>query len=241
MDRLERYLDWVCGRIAGPRELRAHIRRELSDHLLDAAHQHQSAGMSREDAVKKALDDFGAPDDVRADLEQTHGARLSAIVLEKALQWKEKAVKAKWFWKTWAHLALVAVLLMELAFICGATIFILPKFHQFANDVWSPLGAFDAWAIHFLLTVAWFVSNRILVLIVVAAAWTLFEWRVRSENKPFMRFAAIGTAATGLMIVIFLMGMALAITPLIHAPAPAARPQKTATALPTPANPSSPA
>jgi TPR repeat protein len=61
------------------------------------------------------------------------------------------------------------------------------------------------------------------------------------KAAALMRFAAIGTAATGLMIVIFLMGMALAITPLIHAPAPAARPQKTATALPTPANPSSPA
>ena len=31
-------------------------------------------------------------------------------------------------------------------------------------------------------------------------AWGLFEWRVRSENKPFMRLSALGTAALGLTV-----------------------------------------
>jgi hypothetical protein len=39
----------------------------------------------------------------------------------------------------------------------------------------------------------------------------LFEWRVRSENKPFIRLSVLGTAALGMMVGVFLITGALVI------------------------------
>jgi hypothetical protein len=44
-------------------------------------------------------------------------------------------------------------------------------------------------------TLAWWI------ILVLAALWGLFEWRVRGENKPFMRLAALGTAALAMTVV----------------------------------------
>ena len=59
MDRLEQYLDQVCRCIGGPRSMRRHVRQELREHLLDAVAQHRAAGMSEEEAVAHALEEFG--------------------------------------------------------------------------------------------------------------------------------------------------------------------------------------
>src|SRR4051812_23245271 len=107
MDKLEQYLEQVCRGIAGPRSLRQHIRQELREHIRDAAAGHQAAGLSAEESLARALEDFGGPDQVRAELEATHGHRLLTVVVDKTLQWKEKTMKAKWIWSTWAHAALI--------------------------------------------------------------------------------------------------------------------------------------
>src|SRR3982750_674781 len=98
MDKLERYLDQVCRGIAGPRSLRHHIRQELREHLLDAAAEHRRAGLSETQALEKALEDFGGPELVRSELEATHGHRLTAVLIDKAMQWKELTMKSKWLW-----------------------------------------------------------------------------------------------------------------------------------------------
>src|ERR1700761_5444193 len=103
MDKLEHYLDQVCRSIAGPKSLRQHIRQELREHLLDAAAEHKAAGMTEEAALDRALADFGGPEQVRSELEATHGHRLMGVVIDKALQWKERTMKAKWLWMTWAY------------------------------------------------------------------------------------------------------------------------------------------
>ena len=72
MDKLEQYLDRVCRGIGGPRSLRQHIRQELREHLLDAAAEHKRAGLPEEEALARALEDFGGPDQVRSELEATH-------------------------------------------------------------------------------------------------------------------------------------------------------------------------
>ena len=92
MDKLEQYLDQVCRGIAGPRSLRQHVRQELREHLLDAAAAHKAAGMSEEAALARALEDFGGPEQVRAELEATHGHRLLGVVLDKAMQWQERTM-----------------------------------------------------------------------------------------------------------------------------------------------------
>ena len=87
MDKLEHYLDQVCRSIGGPRSLRQHIRQELREHLRDAVAEHRAAGLSEEEALARALADFGGPDQVRSELEATHGYRMMALVIDKAMQW----------------------------------------------------------------------------------------------------------------------------------------------------------
>jgi hypothetical protein len=76
MDKLERYLNDVCRTIGGPVEMREHVWQELREHLLDAVAQHKAAGMSEADAIATALEEFGKPEEVRSDLEATHGQRM---------------------------------------------------------------------------------------------------------------------------------------------------------------------
>jgi hypothetical protein len=47
MEKIERYLDQVCHGIAGPRALRAHIRLELKEHLVEAVARHQGPGFRK--------------------------------------------------------------------------------------------------------------------------------------------------------------------------------------------------
>ncbi|HZU38198.1 MAG TPA: permease prefix domain 1-containing protein, partial [Gemmataceae bacterium] len=86
MGKLEHYLDQVCHGMGGPRSLRQHVRQELREHLLDAAAEHRAAGLSDEEALDRALADFGGPQELRSELEATHGYRLLPVVIDKALQ-----------------------------------------------------------------------------------------------------------------------------------------------------------
>lgn len=219
MDKLERYLDLVCRGIAGPRSLRQHIRQELREHLLDAAAGHKAAGLSEDQAIERALEDFGGPEQVRAELEATHGHRLMGVVIDKAMQWKELTMKSKWFWTTWAHLMLLCVIAAEITLLAGIVVFIVPKMlHMYqegligsdTRDVHNVL----AWGISFLGGLAWWLNNWIWVAAPVALMWGLFEWRVRGEHKPFVRLSAMGLAALGLMVAVGFAASAL-VLPLI--------------------------
>jgi hypothetical protein len=204
MDKLEHYLDQVCRSIGGPRSLRQHIRQELGEHLRDAAAGHRAAGLSEEEALDRAIADFGGPEQVRSELEATHGHRLLAVVIEKAMQWKERTMKAKWLWTTWAYLAVIGLVVLELFFSWFTTIFVLPKMEKLKRD-----GVFhfddQTWpvvskAFSFLNALRWTwetLAGWLILLLVLL--WGLFEWRVRSENKPFMRLAALGTIALVLL------------------------------------------
>src|SRR5207253_7305197 len=134
MDKLEQYLDQVCRSIGGPRSLRQHIRQELGEHLRDAVAEHRAAGMSEPEAIDRALADFGGPEQVRAELEATHGHRLLPVVIDKAMQWKEKTMRSKWLWTTWAYLAVAGVIVLQVAWITFSVIFLVPKFQKLTHD-----------------------------------------------------------------------------------------------------------
>src|SRR6267378_6831633 len=134
MEKLEHYLDQVCRGIGGPRSLRQHVRQELREHLLDAVAEHKAAGLSEEEALGRALADFGGAEQVRSELEATHGHRLMAVVIDKAMQWKEKTMKAKWLWTSWAHIALAGVIALEVLLITFANLFLVPKFQKLLHD-----------------------------------------------------------------------------------------------------------
>ena len=61
------------------RRLREHVRQELRAHLLDAVEQHKTAGLPDDEAVTKAMEEFGRPEDLRPELEATHGHRILAV------------------------------------------------------------------------------------------------------------------------------------------------------------------
>jgi hypothetical protein len=216
MDKLEHYLDQICRSIGGPKSLRQHVRRELREHLLDAAAEHRAAGMSEEEALDRAMLDFGGPEEVRLGLEETHGHRLLPVVIDKAMQWKERTMRAKWLWMTWAHLALAGVIVLEVMWLTFANMFLVPRFQKLKR-----FGVIDP-AILEEERITWMASfldglNEVgrrytpWLLLSAAVVCGLFEWRVRSENKSFIRLSAWGTAAVGLMVAGILTAASLVI------------------------------
>lgn len=235
MDKLERYLDQICRSIGGSRELRQHIRQELREHLLDAAAQHKAAGLPEEEALARALEDFGGPEQVRSELEATHGHRLLPVVIDKAMQWKERTMRAKWLWTTWAHLAVVGVVVVQIFFFTFAQMFYVPKLRKIQRGGWLAIDDINApamaWLDSWLRGLEWVADHVVWCGLAVVAVWGLFEWRVRSENKSFMRLSGLGMAALGLMVAAGIVMSALVIPFELGMPAmvsisePAAREQ----------------
>lgn len=204
--------------------MRQHIRQELREHLMDAIAQRKAAGASDEEALDGALREFGRPEEVRSELEATHGHRLTAVLIDKAIQWQEKTMRAKWLWLTWAYLGLVLVVALEVLFITYTVMFIVPKFKKLLRDgVLDPAIIEEQginWMPSFLSNLAEFTGGYTTPLaFFTVVAWGLFEWRIRSENKSLMRLSALGTVAVVLMIVVWLASASLVICFCLGIPA----------------------
>jgi hypothetical protein len=224
MDKLEHYLDKVCRSIGGSKSLRRHVRQELREHLLDAAAQYRAAGLSEEEALDRAVHDFGGPEEVRSGLEEAHGHRLLPVLIDKAMQWKERTMRAKWLWATWAHLALAGVIGLAVLWLTFANVFLVPRFHKLVRD-----GLIDP-AVLEEQGVTWMASfldgldelgghYTTWLLLAVAVASGLFEWRVRGENKSLIRLSAWGTVAVGLLVAGVLTAGSLVIPYMLAMPA----------------------
>jgi hypothetical protein len=222
MNKLEHYLDQVCRGLGGPRAMRQHIRAELRGHLLDAVAEHRAAGLSEADALDRALEDFGGPEQVRAELEATHGHRLLPVLIDKALAWKEKTLKTKWLWMTWTYLAVVFLVVLEVLFIGFAATFLFPKMWKLRADGWIRVdemaGTLLERMFSFIRGVEWALTHLWWWLLLLATGWGLFEWRVRSENKPFMRLSFLGTLALALLVVVVLISLSVSIPPMAGLP-----------------------
>lgn len=221
MDKLEQYLDQVCRSIGGPRSLRQHVRQELRLHVRDAAAEHQAAGLSEEEALNRALEDFGGPEQVRSELEATHGYRLLPVLIDKTMQWKEMSMKAKWLWTSWAYVAAASVIVLEVLWLTFAVMFLVPKFQLF-HSRWLSYDELSitstAWMASFLEGLMRVGDNTTWLLLLAIMSWGLFEWRVHSENKPFMRLSALGTLAVGLTVVSALTAGSLIIPMFVGLP-----------------------
>ena len=199
------------------------MRQELRAHLLDAVEQHKTAGLTDEEAVTKAMEEFGRPEDLRPELEATHGHRMLAVLIDRALQWKERTMRAKWMWSSWAYLTLSLVVALELLFIAFNVYFIIPKFQGLLFDGFID-GQFlrklgNSWMLAFLERLETVETNHgWSILLAAAAAIGLFEWRVKGENKSLMRFSALGTSALGLFLVVIMMTVSLVVTFCLAAP-----------------------
>lgn len=224
MDKLEHYLDQICRSIGGPKSLRQHVRQELREHLLDAAAEHRAAGLSEEAALDRAMQDFGGPEEVRSGLEEAHGYRLLPVVIDKAMQWKERTMRAKWLWMTWAHLALAGLIALEVLWLTFAVIFLVPKFQVLVRHGMIDPAILEeqgiSWVVSFLERLS-FVGGHYTtwLLLLTIAVCGLFEWRVRSENKSFIRLSVWGTVAIALMVFGILTAASLVIPYQLAAPA----------------------
>lgn len=225
MEKLEHYLDQVCRGIAGPRSLRQHVRQELREHLLDAVAVHRAAGLSEDQALEKALDDFGGPEHVRGEWETLHGRRLLTTVVDKSLDWKERTMKARWLWSTSAHFSLAGVIVFELAILAWSMVFIVPAYvrdreYRLFRGPTAPVQEYLDRADTCLTAVVRLADNVVsywfLWFALFAAAWGTFEWRVRSENKSLMRLSAMGLAALVLAATVSLSAASL-MTPYVVA------------------------
>src|SRR5215469_11703782 len=223
MKKLEQYLDQVCRSIGGTRALRQHVRQELREHLLDSVAQHKAAGLPEEAALEQALEEFGQAEEVRSELEATHGQRLLAVVIEKAMLWQEKTMKAKWLWTTWAYLALGLVIVLQTLFLVFTNLMIVPRFELLVRHGFVDPAVLEqndwSWTRTWLLNLHDLTGHHTtLVLLLAAVAIGIFEWRVRSENKSFMRVAALGTVAVTLMIVVAFMAGSMLVAFELGAP-----------------------
>lgn len=224
MNKLEHYLQQVCRSMGGPKALREHVRQELREHLLDAISQHQTAGLSEQQAIDRALAEFGTPETVRSELEATHGHRMMlAMVIDKAMEWKEKTMKAKWLWATWTYLMVVGIIVLEILFTFFCMLYVLPKIKKLKND-----GMFMAdenskslinWMFDFVWGWATFIDQWMWwVILFLLSLWGLFEWRVKSENKTFMRLSVLCSLALGLAVVVTIMSASMVLPFLVTMP-----------------------
>ena len=219
MDKLEQYLDRVCRGLGGPRPLRAHLRQELGEHLRDAVERYVESGLPPDDALNRALEDFGGPEQVNAELQSAHGQRLTSVLIDKALQWKETTMKAKFIWTTWAHLAVAAVIAIQVVFISASMVFVMPKSKQIVQDAGASLESILPGSHAFLGAVEWTYRYFWLVVILLLVIGYLFERRVRSENKTFMRLTAWGTLALGLTAAAIATAAVMILPVLVAVPA----------------------
>src|SRR5262249_43604722 len=153
----------------------------------------------------------------------THGHRLMPVVIDKAMQWKEKTMRAKWLWMSWTYVAVVGVVALQILFLAFSAVYLVPKLKKIRSDGWLEdafsEGPMMQWLYSFLDRVGWAVEHATWPLLGLAALWGLFEWRVRSENKPFMRLSALGTGAVALMVVVMLVAGALVLPFMMGFPA----------------------
>ena len=82
------YLHDLDRALVGPRRVKAGLIREADDHLTDASEAYADAGYDSDDAVARALDDFGPVDEIAAAFQTTlavAASRRTACILLGAL------------------------------------------------------------------------------------------------------------------------------------------------------------
>ncbi len=222
MDKVEQYLDRICRSIGGPRALRQHIRQELREHLRDAAAEYRRTGLSEEEALDRALADFGGPEEVRSELEAMHGHRLLPVLIDRAMEWKERTMRARWLWTTWAYLTVGAVVVVNVLFFGFSVNFLIPKLEKMKASGWLVNDSPDGPSLDRLFELLGYVQRAWEHIewwfVLLLAGWGLFEWRVRSENKTLMRLGGLGTLGVGLTLATAVTGVLLALPFMIGLP-----------------------
>jgi hypothetical protein len=148
--------------------------------------------------------------------------RIMVAVIDEAELCKESTMKTKWLWKSWTHLVLVAIVAVEVFSINFALLYIVPRFRRFHKEGWLDFDRSEStlsWVPSFWRSLYWLEDYALWLIIAGLLIWALFEWRVRGENKSFIRLSALGTAALALTVPFVLTAAALVLPVMFGLPA----------------------
>lgn len=186
MNEIERFLNQACGSVGGTPSLRRHLREELRAHLMEMVQNHVAAGMAQEEAVRKALEEFGQPQEVRDGLEEVYGRRVTALLIEKAMEWREKTMKAEWKWSFAAQTMLLLAGAVLVFYLCSVLMFIVPVVVEMYHSVAVTVP-------HYLQRIIWLTRFWqhlwYLWITPLALGYGLFEWKCKSDSKAQIRLA----------------------------------------------------
>jgi hypothetical protein len=202
MEQIERYVKEVCRGLRVPASLRQHIGEELRAHLLESVQAHVDAGMPEEEAVASALAEFGQADMVGGELKAVYGGGLLTLLIQGAMDWRERTMKTVWKWGFVAHVALVTVLAVGYLALVGWVRFVIPILVQGYGELNAPLTHVGGLGPGLIRFCAFLAGTWWLWPILLALGWGVFEWRCRSENKEAIRFAAGAVACLATMVVV---------------------------------------
>jgi len=208
MNDIERFLDQACCGVGGSPDLRRHLRGELREHLTEEIERKIEGGMTREEATRQAIEEFGDPVMIREGLQTVHGRRVTALLIEKSMAWREKTMKNGWKWSFIAHVALVLTIAAEVYLAIAVMTYLFPSMRAIHEHLGTPIfGYLDVvgglWAA-FLFDYLW-VPCLMVALLGVA----FFEWKYRGQNKSMVRLAGLSLVSS-----VAFMGMAAICVPL---------------------------
>ena len=183
MNDIDRYLDQACRQVNGPDSLRAHLRKELKEHLEEAIDALVSEGMSTDDATAKAIEDLGDPEIVRDGMESVYGPGVTSLFVEQAIKWKDRR------WHIYAQIGLGLTIVLAIFLVWLVPVKIMPLTGKIYDDRGLELPGFMQATISVLEHVFDFgvEYHWYLLLIPPAAVVCFFEWKCKSENKTSIR------------------------------------------------------
>ena len=177
MNDIDRYLDQACRQVNGPDSLRAHLRKELKEHLEEAIDALVAEGMSTDDATTKAIEDLGDPEIVRDGMESVYGTGVTSLFVELAVKWNDKR------WHRLAQFVLATITILSISFVGFVMLIFTPSLER----VYNGLGI-NAEFMRLAARVSNIAMNYwYLWLTAFAGAVGLFEWKCHSDSKPRMR------------------------------------------------------
>jgi len=197
---IERFLDRACRGVGGSPELRRHLRKELKEHLEEEIEQDVAAGMTRQEAEAKALEEFGDPLVIRDGLQSVHGRRLLSLLIEKSMIWRERTMKAGWKWSFVTHVALVLTIAAQVLLATGAMMYVVPILKIWHEEKDLPMFKCMGTVMRIMMPLV-YGSLWVPCLLVLLAAWGLLEWKCRGEQKSAVRLGVLSLVSLGTFFV----------------------------------------
>ena len=206
MNEIDRYLDQACRQITGPASLRAHLRKELKEHLEEAIDALVAEGMSREDATAKAIEDLGDPEIIRDGMESVYSPGVTSLFVEQAIKWKDRK------WHLYAQIGLVLIIVLAIFVFWFVPVKVMPVMAKLCEERGLELPGFMQATIRVLDRVFVFgvEYHWYLLLVPPAAVVVFFEWMCKSENKTSIRtFILVGMSLASVVGAFWVAGVTL--------------------------------